>query len=109
MIQPSMYFLSFMPLWISVIIMDAKSLWVDRTNSPWTERLSIVCIILCSIISMIIMQIGLKATNAQNRNKVELVEAKEEKFLIAEFLMALCRVFDNGESFTKNQHSSIIT
>lgn len=88
MIQPSMYFLSFMPLWISVIIMDAKSLWVDRTNSPWTERLSIVCIILCSIISMIIMQIGLKATNAQNRNKVELVEAKEEKFLIAEFLMA---------------------
>ena len=24
-------------------------------------------------------------------------------------LPALCRVFDNGESFTKNQHSSIIT
>lgn len=88
MIQPSMYYLSFMPLWISVIIMDAKSLWLDRTNNPWTERFSIVCIIICSIISIIVMQSRLKATNAQNRKKVELLEVKEEKFLIAEFLMA---------------------
>ena len=34
------------------------------------------------------MQSRLKATNAQNRKKVELLEVKEEKFLIAEFLMA---------------------
>jgi len=34
------------------------------------------------------MRKGLKADYAQNRNRAELIEAKEEKFLIAEFLMA---------------------
>lgn len=86
--QLSMYYMSFMPLWISVIIMDVKSLWYDRTPNPWTEGISIGCIFICSILFFLVMKRGLKAGNVQNKNQVELIEAKEEKFLIAEFLMA---------------------
>ena len=86
--QICMYFLSFSPLWVSVLFMDLKSLLYDKTNAPWTERISIVGIVLCFVISFFVMRSGLKAANAQNKKQAELVEAKEEKFLIAEFLMA---------------------
>jgi len=86
--QLSMYYMSFVPLWISVIIMDAKSLWYDKTINPWTEYISIACIVICSILSFFVMRKGLNSGNNQNRNQAELKEAKEEKFLIAEFLMA---------------------
>lgn len=86
--QLSMYYMSFAPLWISVIFMDMKSLWYDKTLNPWTEYISIACIIICSVLSFVIMRNGLKAVNAQNTIQAELIEANEEKFLIAEFLMA---------------------
>ena len=86
--QVSMYFLSFSPLWVSVLFMDLKSLLYDKTNAPWTERISIACITLCFIISFFVMHSGLKAAHVQNKKQAELMEAKEEKFLIAEFLMA---------------------
>ena len=86
--QLSMYYMSFVPLWISVVIMDAKSLWYDNTNYPLIEYISLGCIIICSAISFLVMRKGLKAANVQNRNQAELKEVKEEKFLIAEFFMA---------------------
>ena len=88
MFQLSMYYMSFVPLWISVIIMDLKSLWYDKTDNSWTEYISIACISICFVVSFYVMWNGLKAVGAQNSNQVELVEANEEKFLIAEFLMA---------------------
>lgn len=86
--QLSMYFMSFVPLWISVIFIDAKSIWYDKTIDPWTEYISIACIFILFIISFVIMRKGLMADNVQNRNQAEIIEAKDEKFLIAEFLMA---------------------
>ena len=86
--QLSMYYMSFAPLWISVIIMDIKSLLYDKTINPWTEYISIACISICSLVSFIIMRNGLKASDAQNINQADIIEANEEKFLIAEFLMA---------------------
>lgn len=86
--QLSMYYLSFLPLWISVLIMDGKSLWYDKTRNPWTERISLVCIVVSCVISYLVMCNELKADDTQNKSQALLLEAKEEKFLIAEFLMA---------------------
>ena len=87
MFQLSMFFLSFSPLWLSIVFIDAKNL-ICGTAYPWTERISIACIVLGVIISLPIMVKRLKGNHAQNKKQVEIKTAKEEKFLIAEFLMA---------------------
>ncbi len=86
--QLSMFFMSFVPLWISILILDAKSIWYDKTSDPWIEIISMISILVCSIIAFHVMRRGLKASYVQNKNKALLIEAREEKFLIAEFLMA---------------------
>ena len=87
MFQASMFFISFAPLWISVVFIDAKNL-ICGTSDPWTEWISIGCIVFGMIVSLPILMSRLKGTHVQNKKKEEIKSAREEKFLIAEFLMA---------------------
>ena len=50
----SMYFLSFGPLWITVLFIDIKSL-VDGGGDKWTEIIGITGILLGLLISAIIL------------------------------------------------------
>ena len=47
----SMFFLSFAPLWICIICIDAKSL-IEGTDSPYTEWISLALIALVLIASV---------------------------------------------------------
>ena len=75
--QFSMYYLSFSPLWISVLFMDAKSLWIDKTAYPWTERISITLILVLLVISVFFIRNDLNGNNPKNKKLVVLLEAKE--------------------------------
>ena len=82
--QWSMYYLSFTPLWISVLFMEIMSLR-QGTESKVTEIVSLVLIPVVFIVAIIEMRRGLKPTEVGSV-KYELEEVNEEKLLTAEFL-----------------------
>lgn len=85
--QLSMYYLSFTPLWITVILMDIFSIANNNANL-WTEYLSILLLLTVFIFAIIIVKKGLDSKKRDNTQEYKLKTAKEEKFLAAEFLMS---------------------
>lgn len=82
--QWSMYYLSFTPLWISILFLNTMSL-VHGEQSRGTEITSLIAIPLVFIFAVIIMFHGLKPKKVGSK-KYEIEEANEEKLLTAEFL-----------------------
>ena len=83
----AMYYLSFLPLWASIIIIDVIS--IARNHSClWTEQISIPVIVLGIIISSVVAYKWITKKGYQNRETYELKTAKEERFVTAEFLMS---------------------
>ena len=83
----AMYYLSFLPLWASIIIIDVIS--IARNDSClWTEKMSIPVIMLGIIISSVVAYKWITKKGSQNRETYELKSAKEERFVTAEFLMS---------------------
>lgn len=87
LISASMFFVSFSPLWLSVIFIDVMSISSGVPNI-WTEYLSIGAILFFFIISVIIMMIGLNPMDTQNAQPFTIVEAKDEKAITSEFLLS---------------------
>ena len=85
-LQWSMYYLSFAPLWLSVLFMDVMSL-VKGTANAGVEWISIVLIPVAFVVCLIIMLRHLKP-GPTNSQKYTLKSAEEEKFLTAEFLFS---------------------
>ena len=82
----SMYFLSFAPLWITVLFIDIKSL-VDGGGNKWTEIICITGILLGTLISAIILFAKFYVTDDE-RYSLAIQEAKESKTITAEFLLS---------------------
>lgn len=82
----SMYFLSFVPLWISVLFIDIKSL-LEGGGDKWTEIISISGILLGVLIALIIFFVKLFAADDE-RYVLTIKEAKESKTITAEFLLS---------------------
>ena len=49
-----LYFTSFLPLWISIIFIDIKSMF-ENTENLWTEIISVFIIVLVGIVSTIVV------------------------------------------------------
>lgn len=99
--QMSMYYLSFTPLWITVVLMDVFSI-INKEQPLWTEYISIPLVIFVFVICVYVIKNGLNPSKRDNSQEYQLEEAKEEKFLVAEFLMSFVLplfAFD----FTKHQ------
>ena len=99
--QLSMYYLSFTPLWITVILMDVFSM-VNGEFNLWTEYISIPLLVVVFILAITCVRKELNPKGMDNTQEYELESAKEEKFLAAEFLMSFVLplfAFD----FTKHQ------
>lgn len=71
-----MFFLSFFPLWISVLFIDIKSILEGNPNI-WTEIISISLILLVSIISLVVLMHELNPRNTSNQQEYRIVSAKE--------------------------------
>lgn len=83
----SMFFLSFFPLWISVLFLDIKSMCEGNPNIH-TEGISVLAIMIISIISLIILRLEFSPKNVQGSQEYTIITAKEEKTITAEFLLS---------------------
>lgn len=82
----SMYFLSFVPLWITVLFIDIKSL-ADGGGDKWTEMIGITGILLGLLISAIILFVKFFVTDDE-KYTLTIQEVKESKTITAEFLLS---------------------
>lgn len=81
----SLYFISFLPLWISIFFMDAFS--ISQSNADiTTEIISIICILIALMISLIIVYREIHKRGKEGAVLYTLVVAKEEKLITAEYL-----------------------
>lgn len=84
MFQWCMYYLSCVPLWISIIFIDTMSL-IHGTVSYKTEVISIVLIVVGFMIALGLVHRRLNPVKI-GAERFRLKEATEEKFITAEFL-----------------------
>ena len=82
-----MFFLSFCPLWISVLFIDIKSICEGNPN-VWTEIISVSLVLIVSIIALVVLMCELNTQNTNNQQEYRIVSAKEEKTITAEYLLS---------------------
>lgn len=82
-----MFFLSFCPLWISVLFIDIKSICEGNPN-VWTEIISVSLVLIVSIIALVVLMCDLNPQNTNNQQEYRIVSAKEEKTITAEYLLS---------------------
>ena len=83
----SLYFLSFVPLWLTVLFINIKSL-IMKTQNPYTEILSIIFIIIFSVISLIVLKVNFSIPEENLVEKFEIITADECKTITVEFLLS---------------------
>lgn len=83
----SLFFVSFLPLWISILFIDIKSVFIDRTQYPFTEWISIITIALGLILSMIIVLAAFLKKEYGSSGIYTLKEAKLNKTVTFNFMM----------------------
>lgn len=83
----SMFFLSFAPLWVSVLFMDIKSI-VENETPLYTEWISICTIMVFSLISILVLFKSLSIKNRKGIQKYRLIAVGEQKSITAEYLLS---------------------
>ena len=83
----TIFFLSFTPLWLSIIFIDTISILTDKC-CVWTEVISICCIAVGFLISSITLSLYLKHGLVNGNRKYTVLSAKEEKTISVEFLLS---------------------
>ena len=76
--QVSLFILSFLPLWISVIFIDIKSIYFNSSNLI-TEISSIVVIIICLPLSALIVYRAVSTKKKKHGDIYFVKNVKEEK------------------------------
>lgn len=82
-----MYFLSFTPLWLTVLFIDIRSL-LENGKDKYTEIISVNIIIIFTILSIIILLCEFCRTNNGYIEKYRIRDACESKTITAEFLLS---------------------
>lgn len=82
----SMYFLSFVPLWITVLFIDIKSL-IDGGGDKWTEIIGITGIVFGFFISVAILFVKFFVSDDE-KYTYKIQDARESKTITAEFLLS---------------------
>ncbi len=88
--QRSLFFLSFLPLWISVAFMDVISILESKTNL-WTEIISLVLLALGTVFSLIVVITQMRRQRQRimsHCNKPTIKSATKQKAVTAEYLLS---------------------
>lgn len=88
--QYSLFFLSFTPLWISILLVDFKSIIVDN-EYLYTEYISVIFILVFAAISCVVLflEINRKVRVEKEGTQPQIInEAKEEKTITTEYLLS---------------------
>ena len=83
----SMFFLSFAPLWVSILFIDFKSI-VEKQTSIMTEKYSVLAILILSIISLVIFALSFNKKNMSGAQEYIIDSVEEEKAISAEYLLS---------------------
>ena len=83
----SLYHTSFLPLWISVLFIDIKSI-VEQIPHLTTEIASLLCIAISLPICIFVLCIAIHTKRREEAPPQTLVSVKEEKRVIAEYLLS---------------------
>lgn len=82
-----MYYLSFTPLWLTVLFIDVKSL-LEEGENKYTEIISVIFILLFMIVSIAFWLYEFNTPKRGYIEKYELREVSESKTITAEFLLS---------------------
>ena len=83
----SLYFVSFLPLWVSVIFVDILSIMENSTDKG-TEYTSICCILIMMLISCTVIYHEMHKHGRTGSSKQTIKCAREQKAITAEFLLS---------------------
>ena len=83
----SLYYISFLPLWLSILFVDVKNC-VENRNNLWTEKIGIICVIVFLCLCLGNVFVELHITTKKYTVPVTLKQAKEEKSLTTEYLLS---------------------
>lgn len=83
----SMFFLSFFPLWISIIFIDGRSIYIGSPN-VYTEMISLLLIFIALIFSLIVLLFKLNPKDKDGVQQYTIISVQEEKTITAEFLLS---------------------
>ena len=82
-----MFFLSFLPLWVSVLFLDFKSI-LEKNPYTYTEKVSIVLIMLTFLVSFLVLKRILNPYDSGGSSVYTIHSASEEKTLTSEFFLS---------------------
>lgn len=82
-----MFFLSFLPLWVSILFIDFMSIYTG-TAYIWTEVISIALILVVSILSSFVLLYAFNPKDKSGAQTYILKSVQEEKMITAEFLLS---------------------
>lgn len=83
----SMFFLSFSPLWISVLFIDIKSI-IEKQAGIVTETYSVLIIFVLTAISMVVLMLSFNQRSKNGAQEFTIESVEEEKTLTAEYLLS---------------------
>ena len=86
----SMFYLSFAPLWLSIIFIDVKSI-IDGDSNIITEKYSILAILIVAIISLLIMMLSFDKKSRDGVQSYSIESVEEEKTITTEYLLSYIR------------------
>ncbi len=84
----SMFFLSFSPLWLSAILRNCKSIFIDKSNHITTEIMFITTVSIIWIVSCIVLYLYIHNKSSGSINNYEIMKAKECKTITSDFLLS---------------------
>lgn len=83
----ALFFISFAPLWLSVIFVDTMSL-LEGTPSPGIEKIGISTILVVFSISLIFVLKNLRVEATSEAERYTILTVTEEKTVTSEFLLS---------------------
>ena len=83
----SMFYLSFTPLWLSILFIDIKSIHEGGPNLV-TEKYSILVILLVGIASLIILMLSFDRKSRDGVQSYSIESVEEEKTITTEYLLS---------------------
>ena len=82
----SIFFSSFTPLWLTILFIDFKSIYENKTDL-WTEKIGIVTIIVVFLLSILVLYKAMKFGRNNCLNYI-ISNSKEKKDITTEYMLA---------------------
>lgn len=83
----SLYHTSFLPLWVSILFIDIKSI-LEKDAHLTTEIISVSCILISMLIAVAVLLLVLCTKGKEGASQQTLISVKEEKSITAEYLLS---------------------